>query len=301
MTAFPGLSIIIPVYNEENGLSQTVREIESILDSEAFRSYAFNVEVIFVNDGSGKATVDILKTIRHPSIAVVHHETNKGYGAALKSGIRHAAHGIVAITDADGTYPNDRIPELFQIMKERNLDMVIGSRAGNQANIPAIRRIPKWFIGKLANYVAQANIPDLNSGLRIMRREPVEKFLSLLPDGFSFTSTITLAMLVNGYSVKYVPINYHRRQGKSKIKPIQDTLNFIQLILRTAIFFDPLRVFVPLGFISWIFAIIAIILGVTVLGRIPDITVGIFAIGGVQIICLGLVADLINRKFSFRD
>lgn len=291
----PKLSIIVPIYNEEEGLTQTVREIEENLENGAL-----DAELILVNDGSNSKTTDILKKINHSFVTILHHKTNRGYGAALKTGLSHAKHEFVAITDADGTYPNGRIAELFQRAKDQNLDMVVGARKGDNVSIPWLRRIPKWFIGKLANYVARRSIPDLNSGLRIMRKEVVEKYLPVLPDGFSFTSTITLAMLVNGYAVDYVNIDYHKRKGRSKIKPIQDTLNFLQLILRTTIYFDPLRVFVPLGLILWAGALIVIFLGITMLDRIPDVTVAILALGGIQVICLGLVADLINRKFSSR-
>ncbi|MFQ5672663.1 MAG: glycosyltransferase family 2 protein [Nitrospinales bacterium] len=287
----PRLSIIVPIYNEENYLEQTVREIEGFLGDEV-------AELILVNDGSGPATRRILEQINHPAISVLHHETNKGYGAALKTGMEHARHDFIAITDADGTYPNARIPEFFQIAKEQNLDMVVGARRGGNVNIPWLRVFPKWCIGKLANYVARRSIPDLNSGLRVMRRAVVEEYLPILPEGFSFTSTITLAMLVNGFAVRYVDIDYHKRKGHSKIRPVRDTLNFLQLILRTAVFFDPLRVFVPLGLILWLAALIVVFLGITTLGRIPDVTVGILSLGGLQVICLGLVADLINRKFS---
>ena len=286
-----GLSIIVPIYNEEESLEQTVREMSSFLDNG-------NIELILVNDGSNKNTVNILEKIKHPAVLIFHHETNRGYGAALKTGMSHAQHMFIAITDADGTYPNARIPEFFKIAKDQNLDMVVGARKGGNVNIPWLRVFPKWCIGKLANYVARCSIPDLNSGLRVMRKETVEKYLSVLPDGFSFTSTITLAMLVNRFGVKYINIDYHKRKGRSKIRPIRDTLNFLHLILRTTIFFDPLRVFVPLGLLLWFFALVAVISGVTVLARIPDVTVGILVIGGIQVICLGLVADLINRKFT---
>ncbi|MEC7640567.1 MAG: glycosyltransferase family 2 protein [Nitrospinota bacterium] len=285
------LSIVVPVYNEEESLEQTVQEMEGFLDNEG-------AELILVNDGSNQETVGVLQKIKHPAVTILHHETNRGYGAALKTGLSLAQHEFVAITDADGTYPNKRIPEFFQTAKDQNLDMVVGARRGDNVNIPWLRVFPKWCIGQLANYVARRSIPDLNSGLRVMRKEIVEKYLSVLPDGFSFTSTITLAMLVNGFAVKYIDIDYHKRKGLSKIRPIRDTLNFIQLILRATVFFDPLRVFVPLGLLLWLAALVVVVLGVTVFGRIPDVTVGILAIGGLQVICLGLVADLINRKFA---
>ena len=134
-----------------------------------------------------------------------------------------------------------------------------------------------------------------------MRKETVERYLSILPDGFSFTSTMTLAMTVNGHAVDFLNIDYHRRKGRSKIRPIHDTLNFIQLILRTTIFFDPLRIFIPFGLFLCVSAIGVGSIGAVFLEKIPDVTVAILALGGIQVICLGLVADQINRKLSSRS
>ena len=118
--------------------------------------------------------------------------------------------------------------------------MVVGARLGAQAKIPLIRKPAKWFITRLASYLANFNIPDLNSGLRLMKKEIVQRFINILPAGFSFTTTITLAMLTNDYVVSYIAIDYHTRTGKSKIKPIRDTVKFIQLIVRTVMYFNPL-------------------------------------------------------------
>ena len=286
-----GLSIIIPVYNEYEGLQQTIKEMEIVLDGG-------NIEIIIVNDGSDEKTASILNDAERDGVSVIHHLVNRGYGAALKTGLNKANYDYVGITDADGTYPNERFPEFYRAAEENGFDMVVGARKGETVHIPWIRRFPKWCIGRLADYVSRSHIPDLNSGMRVMRKETVEKYLSILPDGFSFTSTITLAMTVNNHSVNFVNIDYHKRKGKSKIRPIHDTLNFVQLILRTTIYFDPLRVFVPFGFFLFLAAGVTVFLGATFLERIPDVTVAILALGGIQVVCLGLVADQINRKFS---
>ena len=151
----------------------------------------------------------------------------------------------VVITDSDGTYPNDRIPELAAMMTD--WDMVVGARTGDEVRVPLVRRPAKWALNMLANVLVETRIPDLNSGLRVFRREVVLRFLPILPNGFSFTTTITLAMLSEGYRVTFVPIDYYARQGRSKIRPVYDTLNFLQLIVRTVLYFNPLRVFLPLS------------------------------------------------------
>ena len=288
-----GLSIIVPVYNEYEGLKQTLGEMERLLLGD-------NVEVIIVNDGSDTKTAAILDNIEEDGIIVIHHSRNKGYGAALKTGLKRVRYDYVGITDADGTYPNDRFPEFYRLVKDNDLDMVVGARQGQAVHIPWIRKFPKWCIGRLAEYVTRSKIADLNSGMRIMRKKTVERYLPILPDGFSFTSTITLAMTVNNHAVKFVNIDYHKRKGKSKIRPIHDTLNFVQLILRTTVYFDPLRVFVPLGFSLFLMAGLAALTGALFLEKIPDVTVAILILGGIQVFCLGLVADLINRKISSR-
>lgn len=219
------VSIIIPVYNEQEGIAVVLKELRNL-------DLGGQFEIIVVDDSSTDRTAEILKDFSN-EVQVIRHEKNMGYGAAIKTGIRHAKSDLVVITDADGTYPNQEIRRLVEEMKEH--DMVVGARTGEGAQIPMIRKPAKWFITKLASYLTGRQIPDLNSGLRVMKKEIVEKYLHILPDEFSFTSTITLAMLTNGYSVKYVPIGYFKRKGKSKIKPIRDTLNFIQLIEQSCI------------------------------------------------------------------
>jgi glycosyltransferase involved in cell wall biosynthesis len=202
-------------------------------------------ELIVVDDGSNDGSQDVLLELsqKNPNLKVITHELNRGYGAALKSGIRRAQGELIAITDADGTYPNDRLPELVALMVDA--DMVVGSRTGDEVDYSTFRKIPKYFLRRYCQWITGRNIPDINSGLRVFRKEVAERFLHVLPNSFSFTTTITMAMLCNEYMVRYEPINYARRIGQSKIKPIQDTLRFIQLILRTGMYFAPLRAFAP--------------------------------------------------------
>lgn len=169
---------------------------------------------------------------------------NRGYGASLKAGIQKADSEIIIITDADGTYPAEAMPELLE--KSADYDMVVGARVGENVNIPFSRKPAKWFLRKLAGYLAGRKIPDLNSGLRVLHKSAVENFYNILPSGFSFTTTITLAMLCNDYLVYYHPIEYHRRIGESKIRA-SHAYQFLMLILRTMVFFNPLKVFLPLG------------------------------------------------------
>ena len=281
------VSIIIPAYNEEEGIGDVLKQIQELdLNEES--------EIIVVNDGSTDATIEAIKEISN-EVKIVSHETNLGYGAALKAGIRRANNDIVVITDADGTYPTEEIPRLVEIIK--NYDMVVGARTGENVNIPIIRRPAKWVLNKLANYLTGRKIPDINSGLRVMRKEIVESFVPLLPDGFSFTMTITLAMLTNGARVKYVPINYNRRSGKSKIRPIQDTFNFFQLIVRTVLYFDPLKIFLPVGFF-FIGVSFLLILYRFFIARAFGVTATVLFVCGIQVLAIGMIADLIDKRLK---
>ncbi|HOM11586.1 MAG TPA: glycosyltransferase family 2 protein, partial [Spirochaetota bacterium] len=228
-------------------------------------------------------------------LKIMHHSKNRGYGAALKTGIRAAKHDFIAITDADATYPDERIPEFFKDVITNDLDMLVGARIGESVNIPLIRKFPKWVINQLANYMVGTKIPDLNSGMRIMKKSVVEKFMKILPEGFSFTSTITIAMLANDYQVKYVPIDYHQRKGKSKIRPFYDTLNFVRLIVRTVMFFDPLKVFLPLS-LPLLLCGVAMVLIEGILYRNINTVSVLITLSGLNILTVGMLAEMIAHK-----
>ena len=283
------ISIIVPAYNEENGIRKVIEKIRKVADN-----YEGNCELIVVNDGSTDETGEVVK---QNHVKLIEHPMNGGYGAALKTGIKKATHDIIVITDADGTYPNEEIPKLVKYMK--NYDMVVGARTGQSVEVPLVRRPAKWAINKLANYLSETKIPDLNSGLRVIRKEVVERFLPLLPNGFSFTTTITLAMLTNGYSVKYIPIDYHKRTGKSKVRPIRDTLNFIQRIVRTVMYFNPLKVFLPVSLSFFATSVLMLLYRVFIHKAFGSVTIILF-VTGVQILALGMVADLINKRMSVK-
>jgi glycosyltransferase involved in cell wall biosynthesis len=230
------LSVVIPAYNEGEHIAEGIRDLRAVLD-ETDWSY----EVLVVDDGSTDSTADEAAS---GGADVLRRRANRGYGAALKLGISQAAHDWILITDADGTYPVAEIPRLLAEAEGR--DMVVGARIGANVAIPLIRRPAKWFLTRLASYLAGRRLPDINSGLRLMRRPLVRRYEHLLPDGFSFTTTITLASTVNGHDVAYVPIDYHQRLGRSKIRP-RHAFDFTLLIIRTIVFFNPLKIFLPVG------------------------------------------------------
>ncbi len=286
-----GLSLIIPAYNEEQAVGEVIRE-----GFRVGRELSRPFEIIVVNDASEDRTAFILKTLKEEfnELIVINHEKNRGYGAALKTGLREARHEMIAITDADGTYPGESIHELLAALD--GADMAVGARIGRASRVSFFRRPAKWVLKKLADYLSGNTIPDLNSGLRIMRRGVVDRFMNILPDGFSFTTTITLAMLTNNYRVEFISIAYRPRRGKSKIRPFRDTMNFIQLIVRTVMYFNPLKVFIPLSLFFFFAASIVLILTALFANKIMDTTVGLLLATGVQTLLIGMVADLIDKR-----
>jgi glycosyltransferase involved in cell wall biosynthesis len=289
---YKGLSLILPVYNEVQAIRIVLEKLLTVLDG-----IEDPVELIVVDDGSTDGTADILESFSD-RIKIFRHPINRGYGATLKTGIRHAAYPIVAITDADGTYPNEQIPKLFDIFKRGHFDMVVGARTGKNVYIPFLRRPAKWFINKLANYLTEMKIPDLNSGLRLMKKDVIRNFFRILPSGFSFTSTITLALLTNGFSVKFEEIDYFGRVGKSKIRPIKDTINFVQQIVRTTMYFNPLKIFLPLSMFLVVFAFLVLFGSWFLFGKAMDMSFGVLIMTAVMVSAIGMLADLINKRIK---
>jgi len=238
------ISIIIPAGNEEASIGNVL---------EGLREWRDRAEIIVVSDGSTDRTPEIAE---RAGVRVIRHRANKGYGAALKTGIRAAAGDIIVMMDADGEHSAAQIQRLIDAMNDN--DMVVGAR-GKDSYAPLIRRPGKWILSKVANYLAQTNIPDLNSGFRAFRKEVALRFLHILPNGFSFTTTLTLALLKEGYNTAYVPITTTPRVGTSTVNPIRDGINTLMLIVRIVALFDPIKVFLPtsialflLGVAYWI-------------------------------------------------
>ncbi|GAB4302273.1 MAG: glycosyltransferase family 2 protein [Oscillatoriaceae cyanobacterium] len=279
-------SVVIPAYNEELSIAATVEDLQ-----ETLAGAGCQYEIIIVNDGSTDTTGQILKNASN--IRLIEHRRNLGYGAALKTGIRHARYPLIVITDGDRTYPNHYIPHLVSLAK--TADMVVGARIGDNVTYPTIRKIPKWFLVRFAEWVAKSSIPDLNSGLRVFRKATVERFLNILPDNFSFTTTITLALLTNYYTVYYHPIDYHARIGKSKIKPIRDTLRFIQIILRTGVYFAPMRVFMPVAGLFFMGFLITLFQDIFIRQDLTERTL-ILLVASTQLGMFALLADMMDKR-----
>lgn len=279
------VSFIIPVYNEEQAVKEVVEDIAAVLKKNRIK-----YEILIVDDGSTDRTPEVLKTL---DVRVIRHPTNQGNGAATKTGIMAAKYDTIMMTDADATYPTEDIPRMLEMMKDH--DMVVGARKSEKGTMKMLRVPVKFFIRKLAEFISGHKIPDLNSGLRAFRKSDALRFFNILPNTHSWVSTITLCYLSNYYSVKYTPIDYFKRKGKSKFHPIRDTYNYTALIFRAVMYFYPLKIFIPLSLLILAFGVYrSIVHAVVEKGSIiaSDIIL-LFCAGFVAVI--GLLADLIIK------
>lgn len=237
------VSVVLPCYNEEQ---HVVDEVERICRGLAGSAYGF--ELIAVDDGSTDRTLPLLReaAARIPEVRVLEFGRNRGPGAVRRIGTRHARGEFVVWTDADMTYPNDRIPELVRRLdRSRSSVQVVGARTSEQGRYRHLRATVKWCGCRLAELLTEEPVVDLNSGFRAFRRSVALPFLRLLPDGFSCVTTLTMAFLMNRLRVEYVPISYARRSGTSKFHVVRDAYRYFRQILRTAMYFTPRRVLVP--------------------------------------------------------
>lgn len=295
-----GVSVVIPAFNEERGVGPQVESIRLVLSSRRIKH-----EIIVIDDGSEDGTAE--EAVR-AGARVFRHVKNRGYGASLKTGIMAAEYAAIVITDADGTYPSDQIPRMLKMLD--TADMVVGARIGEKVNIPLVRKPGKLILGWFANRIAGQKIPDLNSGLRVFWRDCVEQYFSVLSNKFSFTTTVTLALLADDYRIVYHPINYYRRIGRSKIAP-RHFIDFIILVIRMAMLFQPLRVFVPIASLSGLLGLIKVAFDLTAavmrhqgfsweIVAEPVISTSslLLLLGSYQLLLIGMVADGLIRRIA---
>ena len=281
----PLVSIVLAVYNEEDSLAQELQTIHQAMERV---EYAY--EIIVVDDGSTDRTPQILRD--YSWIKVITHRRNRGSGAARKTGTLAARGEIVVWSDVDQTYPNHRIPDLIERMNEKGYDQVVGARHAEKGTLRLLRVPAKYLIRRLACFLASAEIPDLNSGLRAFRRDIALRYIDLLPPGFSCVTTITLAFLCNGYSVGYLPIQYQARVGESKFHPIKDTYRYAMQVTRMVMCFEPLRIFLPISLFLVLSGILSSSINYARKGIFQEMDIIILLVG-VLVGVLGLLADLI--------
>lgn len=295
-----GVSVVIPAFEEQGAVRAQVEAVERVLSS-----CRFPYDIIVVDDGSQDQTAqEALKA----NARVLRHLENRGYGASIKTGMDAAKYNVIVIIDADGTYPPEEIPTLVDMLE--SADMVVGARVGKKVHIPLARRPAKWFLGILANQIAGRRIPDLNSGLRAFRRDCLRQYNPILSNRFSFTTTSTLALLADDYRVVYHPIDYHERIGKSKITA-GHFVDFIMLVLRMAMLFQPMKIFVPLAVACGVLGVAKV--GFDVVSFIPrtgtfdwsfiykpvlSTSSVLLLLVGLQLLLIGMVADGALRRIA---
>jgi glycosyltransferase involved in cell wall biosynthesis len=237
------VTVLLPAYNESLAIERVLDEIVTTLGDE------LDYEILVVDDGSTDGTAqrakDYAASCWQCPIRIVECHENRGAGAARKLGIRAAGGEIVVMLDADGSYPAASIKELLRWLPA--FDQVNGARTSEQGTLAWLRRPVKWLIGRMACLLTGRRIADLNTGLKAFRRDAMLPWLWLIPDGFSCVTTMTLAFLISGRRVKYVPVEYRPRIGSSKFRPLGDTLAYVCTVLRIVLYLRPLRIFLPLA------------------------------------------------------
>jgi glycosyltransferase involved in cell wall biosynthesis len=286
------VSIILPVYNEAEHLEQEVTRIRAAMDAS---SYTY--EIIVVDDGSTDNSAEVASRI--PGVRFIHFLQNRGSGSARKAGTGAALGRVTVWTDVDMTYPNDTIPQLVKELD--GYDQVVGARTTEEGTMKGSRVPAKWFIRRLASFLTKTKIPDLNSGFRAFRTDVARQYLRHLPTGFSCVTTMTMTFLSGGYSVKYIPIEYGKRAGKSKFHPIKDTRRYGVQVIRMVLSYNPLRLFLPTGFVLLAYGTGKLIYDLTTYDlRVTTNTLLAF-FAAFQVFAIGLLADLVVRVSRDRD
>lgn len=281
------ISIILPAKNESAAIGATVAGI---------RQHYPYAEVIVVNDGSTDNTAEVSEAA---GAKVVHHPYSKGNGAAIKTGARAASGEIIVFMDADGQHDPADIARLLQLL-EQGHDMVVGARQkGSQASLG--RGLANGFYNKLASWMTGHRVEDLTSGFRAVRADKFREFLYLLPNGFSYPTTSTMAFFRAGYSVAYVPIHAAQRIGKSHIRLLRDGTRFLLIIFKIGTLFSPVKIFAPVALVMFLLA--SGWYGYTLysFGRFTNMSALLYS-GSVMVFLMGLISEQITAlMYKGRD
>jgi len=283
------ISLIIPCFNERSSIESTIEEANFLLGKVLH-------EIIIVDDGSFDGTYEILKN--RTDIKLVRNPYNKGYGYSIKKGIHSASGEIIAVTDADGTYPIEAI--LLMVKKlEDGYDLVIGRRGNLQSLDPLLKRISRFLFKLIAEFVAGEKILDVNSGLRVFRKSVISKYLINTSSGFSFSLSTTLIFILEGLAVYYYPIEYKPRIGKSKVKYFRDILRSAQILVETITLYNPIKIFMLVS--ALISALGFVILFIPVFSDLisgPLAVLSFFILQGIALFTfsLGLIAFLLKKR-----
>jgi glycosyltransferase involved in cell wall biosynthesis len=287
------ISVVVPIYNEEEVVVATLNDIVAALDG--FVEY----EIILVNDGSTDLSLEKVQAEDIKNLSIINHIENLGYGKSLYDGILLAKHDCVAIIDGDGSYPASSIRELYKYYPQ--YDMVVGARKGKEYTKGIFKRWARYLFKYLAEYASGKKVPDINSGLRIFRKDVVINYQDSLCTGFSFTTTITLIFLLNHYFVKYIPIDYFRRKGESKVKPFKDTLRAGQIILEAILYYNPIKLFLLFATCNVGLGLFLLVINYFLLtSGVLTVVSAMLMASFVPIFCLGMIADQLKKIYKLR-
>ncbi len=274
------ISIIIPVHNEEKAISKVVNDL---------RKEFPDIEIIIINDGSTDSTYDKINKL---DAKIINHDKCYGYGTALRSGIEASNCGHVLFCDGDGQH---RVEDVIMLMKDyEQFDMIVGARGKDSHS--QLNRVPgKAVLAWFAKILLGEKIPDLNSGLRILRKSIIDKYLHLMPTGFSFSTTCTFAFMKDSRSIKWVPIQTVKRHGVSTVRQLKDGPSTLLLLLRLSILFEPLKIFLFATKVLFLLTIISLLLNTFLVGEfnITDATV-ILGLGTLIVFLSGLLCDQVS-------
>lgn len=281
------ISVIVPALNEEGAIEATVDTLKRTLEAGGLVPY----EIVVVDDGSSDATATLA---REAGATIVSHPHNVGYGRSLKDGILAAKYDTIAITDADGTYPIEALPELVREYR-RGFDMVVGARMGKHYRESIVKAPLRTLLKLIVEFTAARKIPDINSGLRVFSRATAVRYFNHLCDTFSFTTSMTLAYMMNSHFVHYVPIDYHERSGATKVRLLRDSMRTMQYVIEAATYFNPLKIFSLFAFFCLCLAAISIVAAV-IFQLVSLFLLGVGAILlSVLVLALGLLAVLLKQ------
>lgn len=284
------ITLVIPALNERESIVDTVTRARHVFAKAGVES----AEIIVVDDGSSDGTGDLA---REAGARVVSHPHNVGYGRSLKDGISAASNDLIAISDADGTYPLESIPELVKAYN-KGFDMVVGARTGEHYRESFLKSPLRAVLRSIVEFTSSRKIPDINSGLRVFSRGTVMRYFPHLCDTFSFTTSMTLAYMMTGRFVLYIPIEYYCRNGKTKVHLFRDSILTLQYIIEMATYYNPLRIFLFASIMCGVLAAVSIMFGL-ILQLLSLFSLGVGALLlSVLLLALGLLAVQLKQIMS---
>jgi glycosyltransferase involved in cell wall biosynthesis len=282
-----GVSVVIPAYNEVEVIADTIEQISGMFREAGLEA----VDLIVVDDGSHD---DTGKLAESSGARMIRHPHNAGYGRSLKDGIMAARHDTVVITDADGTYPIDIIPKLLELYA-KGFDMVVGARTGTAYHGPFAKRAMRVLLKFLVEFTSGRKVPDVNSGLRVFSRAAIQPYFPHLSEGFSFTTSMTLAYMMTGKFVTYLSIPYYERVGHTKVKLFRDSLRTLQFIVEAIVYYNPIKIFILISFVCGLLMIATLGAGFG-FRSVGLVVVGVgLGVCVVLVFCLGLISVLLKQ------